>query len=346
MPISQNIIDELKNQGIKPDSSQIILIDNLCSIEFNKKSIFNLRIKKNIKKSGIYIWGDVGRGKTLITQTFIKSCTNIVTKSFHYIDLMKFIHKKLSEYSGKKNPLINVKKALYKDCQLLFIDEFQVEDVADAMIIGNLISELIHDGLNIIITSNAHPNDLYKDGLQRKKFLDSMEILKQKLKIFELDAGTDYRTKKIMEFNADAKNYSDNDIRELISGNVDAEKFLSSKLAVNNRDFECKLAINNLLWIEFSNFFRQATGTDDYIFICDRYDWIFISDFMECDDDSLDIIRRFISFVDIAYKEKSKVRFFFNSHDISKTYSGEKLGIIWDRCESRLKEMISFHHLS
>ena len=67
---------------------------------------------------------------------------------------------------------------------------------------------------------------------------------------------------------------------------------------------------------------------------------------MECDDDSLDIIRRFISFVDIAYKEKSKVRFFFNSHDISKTYSGEKLGIIWDRCESRLKEMISFHHLS
>ena len=88
MPISQNIIDELKNQGIKPDSSQIILIDNLCSIEFNKKSIFNLRIKKNIKNSGIYIWGDVGRGKTLITQTFIKSCTVRVQK-LHYFQELK-----------------------------------------------------------------------------------------------------------------------------------------------------------------------------------------------------------------------------------------------------------------
>ena len=347
MPVSQNIIDELKNQGIQADSSQIILINNLCSLELNKKTLFNLRIlNKKRTKSGIYIWGDVGRGKTLITQTFIKKCIDVCTKSFHYIDLMKFIHKKLSEYSGEINPLKKVKKALQKDCQLLFIDEFQVEDVADAMIIGRLISELIEDGLNILITSNAHPNDLYKDGLQRKKFLDSMEILQQKVEVFELNAGIDYRTKTIMEFTSVKKNYTDEEIQKLINGNADSEAILSSRITINDRNFECKQVNNNLLWLGFKNFFRQPTGTDDFIYICDKYDWIFISDFIECDDDSLDIIRRFISFVDIAYKEKTKVRFFFNEQEISKTYSGQKLGIIWERCESRLKEMVLFDHLN
>ena len=343
----QNIIDELKNQGIQADSSQIVLINKLCSLELNKKTLFNFRIiKKKKKRLGIYVWGDVGRGKTLITQTFIKNCLDICTKSFHYIDLMKYIHKKLSDYSGEINPLKKVKKALQKDCQLLFIDEFQVEDVADAMIIGNLISELIEDGLNIIITSNAHPNDLYKDGLQRKKFLDSMEILQQKVEVYELNAGIDYRTKTIIELNSFEKSHTNEEIQKLINGNVDSGSIFSSRITINDRDFECKQVNNNLIWIGFEDFFRQPTGTDDFTYMCNKYDWIFISDFIECDDDSLDIVRRFISFVDIAYKEKTKVRFFFNEQEISKTYSGQKLGIIWERCESRLKEMVLFDHLN
>ena len=347
MLVSQNIIDELKNQGIQADSSQIVLINKLCSLELNKKTLFNFRIiKKKKKRLGIYVWGDVGRGKTLITQTFIKNCLDICTKSFHYIDLMKYIHKKLSDYSGEINPLKKVKKALQKDCQLLFIDEFQVEDVADAMIIGNLISELIEDGLNIIITSNAHPNDLYKDGLQRKKFLDSMEILQQKVEVYELNAGIDYRTKTIIELNSFEKSHTNEEIQKLINGNVDSGSIFSSRITINDRDFECKQVNNNLIWIGFEDFFRQPTGTDDFIYMCNKYDWIFISDFIECDDDSLDIVRRFISFVDIAYKEKTKVRFFFNEQEISKTYSGQKLGIIWERCESRLKEMVLFNHLN
>ena len=87
---SQNIIDELKNQGIEPDSSQIELIRKLCRIRFNKNNFLNLKFFKNTSCSGIYIWGEVGRGKTLITNAFLKKCTSIKFKSFHYIDLMKF----------------------------------------------------------------------------------------------------------------------------------------------------------------------------------------------------------------------------------------------------------------
>ena len=343
---SQNIIDELKNQGIEPDSSQIELIRKLCRIRFNKNNFLNLKFFKNTSCSGIYIWGEVGRGKTLITSAFLKKCTSIKFKSFHYIDLMKFIHSKLTEYAGKKDPLKLIKKDLSTECQLIFIDEFQVEDVADAMIVGNLVNALVDDGLKIILTSNAHPDDLYKDGLQRRKFLNAMEMLKKKVEVFKLVGEIDYRSKQIFAENVFGKNYSDKEISQLISVNAEAKNFIDNNLLINDRKFNCKQVQNNLLWIEFIDFFRQPTGADDFLMICEKYDWIFISGFSSCDDESLDIVRRFISFVDIAYKEKTKVKFFFNKCKINEIYIGTKMGVIWDRCESRLNEMHNFSHIN
>ena len=343
---SQNIIDELKNQGIEPDSSQIELIRKLCHIRFNKNNFLNLKFFKNTSSSGIYIWGEVGRGKTLITSAFLNKCTSIKLKSFHYIDLMKFIHSKLTEYAGKKDPLKLIKKDLSTECQLIFIDEFQVEDVADAMIVGNLVNALVDDGLKIILTSNAHPDDLYKDGLQRRKFLNAIEMLKKKIEVFKLVGEIDYRSKQIFAENVFGKNYSDKEISQLISVNTEAKNFIDKNLLINNRKFNCKQVQNNLLWIEFIDFFRQPTGADDFFMICEKYDWIFISGFSSCDDESLDIVRRFISFVDIAYKEKSKVKFFFNKCKINEIYIGTKMGVIWDRCESRLNEMHNFSHIN
>ena len=343
---SQNIIDELKNQGIEPDSSQIELIRKLCHIRFNKNNFLNLKFFKNTSCSGIYIWGEVGRGKTLITNAFLKKCTSIKFKSFHYIDLMKFIHSKLTEYAGKKDPLKLIKKDLSTECQLIFIDEFQVEDVADAMIVGNLVNALVDDGLKIILTSNAHPDDLYKDGLQRRKFLNAIEMLKKKIEVFKLVGEIDYRSKQIFAENVFGKNYSDKEISQLISVNTEAKNFIDNNLLINNRKFNCKQVQNNLLWIEFIDFFGQPTGADDFLMICEKYDWIFISGFSSCDDESLDIVRRFISFVDIAYKEKTKVKFFFNKCKINEIYIGTKMGVIWDRCESRLNEMHNFSHIN
>ena len=117
-------------------------------------------------------------------------------------------------------------------------------------------------------------------------------------------------------------------------------------LVINKRKFKCKTSINNLLWFEFSSFFKEPTGSKDYHYICKKFDWIFINDFGPNDDNSIDIVRRFISFVDIAYKEKTKVRFFFNDVSISSIYSGTKLDTLWQRCESRLHEMKNYDYLS
>ena len=107
---TQNIIDKLKNQGIEADASQIKLIRELVDLNIEKKSFLKTYLTNNIKKSGIYIWGDVGRGKTLISKTYLQSITNKNVKNFHYIDLMKYVHIKLTEYAGKKKSTRNCKE--------------------------------------------------------------------------------------------------------------------------------------------------------------------------------------------------------------------------------------------
>ena len=134
--MTKNIIDALKNQGIKADSAQLSLIEALSKIKTNKNftnAIWRFTRDENL---GIYIWGDVGRGKTLIVNEFVNQLQDTRVKSFHYIDFMSFVHDELNSSSGKKDPLKNVSNKIAYKCNLIFIDEFQVEDVADAMIVG------------------------------------------------------------------------------------------------------------------------------------------------------------------------------------------------------------------
>jgi len=346
MSITKNIIDALKNQEIRPDSSQQELIKKLANIEFRKGFAKSIKKFGNKEDLGIYIWGDVGRGKTLIINEYLKQLNPNDHKSFHYIDLMSFVHNELNINSGTKDPLNKVAKNLVKKCDLIFIDEFQVEDVSDAMIIGSLLIKILDSGTKIIITSNSHPNDLYKDGLQREKFIKSIMTCTEKLKIFKLDGEIDYRSRNIIDISRGKDYlYSEIDILNLIKDNFILSNEQNTEITINERKFKCKLSSNNLLWIDFMTFFKEPTGSKDYKFICDRLDWIFINNFKSCDDNYIDIIRRFISFIDIAYTKKAKVKFFFNDIDIKNIYAGEKLQFLWSRCSSRLTEMQSYGYL-
>ena len=346
MSDSQNIIDALKNQGAPPDLNQIALIKKLCEIKFSGLfSIFNIFFTQ--KNMGLYIWGDVGRGKTLIVKEYIKQLKRLDIESFHYIDFMSFIHNQLNNNAGNKNPLNKVAKTITSNSNLIFIDEFQVEDVADAMIIGDLLFKILNFGTRIIFTSNSHPNDLYKNGLQRKKFIDTLKISMKDIDIYNLKGDTDYRTRNIIGINTldQQKSYSDKDILGLIKENFTLDQSMQDKIFINDRKFNCKLKSNNILWIEYSDFFMMPTGSKDYKQICQNFDWIFISNFTKSDDDSSDTIRRFISFIDISYAEKTKVKFFTNHLDIANLYKGFKLEILWNRCVSRLYEMQTYEYL-
>lgn len=340
MSLSKNIIDELKNQGSIPNVYQEHLIKVFDNIQLNIgliDEIVNFFKKRSL---GIYIWGEVGRGKTLLTNAFLKNLPKkIHFQNFHYIEFMNYIHENLTNLSGKKDPLKEIAKILSKNNRLICIDEFQVEDVTDAMIIGNLLNMLLSLNVIIVITSNAHPDNLYIDGLQRQKLMKSINFLKTRIEIFHLKGDIDYRTNKII--NLDHKNtefFKDHDIHELINNAFGINNIIN-ELIINDRKFICKNLSNNFLWIEFTSFFGNPTSSSDYNYICEKFDWIFISDFILCDDDSIDLVRRFISFVDIAYMKKSKVKFFSTNIELPSLYDGKKIDNLWVRCSSRLKEM-------
>ena len=343
----KNIIDALKNQGANPDLSQINLIEKLCKMNISKKFSFKKVFSKD-NLLGTYIWGDVGRGKTLITKTYLKELKRDDIKSFHYIDLMSYIHDQLNKNSGVKNPLSKISKALTKDTSIIFIDEFQVEDVADAMIIGDFLKHISGHGTKIILTSNAHPNDLYLDGLQRQKFLASLKIFLENVNIHKLDGEIDYRTRNIIKFDEHESNkiIPDEEIFKFIIDNFGLDQQKSDQILINDRKFNCKLVSNNILWIEFNDFFAEATGSKDYTYISNKFDWIFISNFKKNNDDTIDIVRRFISFIDITYTNRTKIKFFFNDIAIESIYLGSKIENLWVRCKSRLSEMRTQEYLT
>ena len=348
MSDTQNIIDKLKNQGLEPNLNQIKLISNLNRINLKKRNIFKIIRLKDDALNGIYIWGDVGRGKTLITKEYLSFNDHLRIKDFHYIDFMNFVHAELNNNSGSKNPLKLVTKSLLSTYELLFIDEFQVEDVADAMIVGDLLNKIVDRGMKVILTSNAHPNDLYQNGLQRQKFIKSINIFADKIKIFKLEGDIDYRTKNLIELNKKkiGIGYSEEEILNVIRNNFGLDFIKNENIEINNRKFKCKLALKNLLWIEFNSFFQQPLGSTDYKFIFENFDWVFISNFDSCNDEKIDLVRRFISFIDIVYVEKAKVKFFFNKVKEKDLYSGDRLEILWRRCQSRLIEMQTFEYLN
>jgi cell division protein ZapE len=260
---------------------------------------------------------------------------------------MQNIHNELSVMSGKSDPLNLIAKSLSKKYKIIFIDEFQVEDVADAMIIGNLLNQLIQLDVVLYITSNAHPDDLYKDGLQRQKFIDVMKAMQKQFNIYKLDGVIDYRSRNIANVNQENSNkfFDEKDILLVIKENFDNKNFTKKTLNINSRQFTCKAVSNDFLWISFSDFFIEPNGSSDYMEISKNTEWVFLNDFKYCDDNSTDIIRRFISFIDICYRDKTKIKFFFNGIAYEKLYTGNKLEILWDRCQSRLSEMQTSEYL-
>ena len=331
------VLENLKLKGIEPDEVQQSFLKNFIEIDSKYKPPILFRKQKNL--GSFYLWGPVGRGKTELLKA-INECYFKNAGIFHFIEFMQLIHASLSEISKTKDPLLLIAEDISKKYQILFIDEFQIEDISDAMIIGLVLDYLIKNGVRIMLSSNAPPEDLYKDGLQRNKFLPTIQLIQSQFYITSLQGEEDYRLRKISSFS----NALD-DVEKFLHKTFQEDWVQSNNFTINNRVFSCKGHSHKFLWISFKDFFSEPCGSKDFIEICKTYDWLFINEFHSCDDDSLDIIRRFISFLDIAYQEKQKIKFFAESTLLANIYTGSQLNLLWERASSRLHEMSNKKYL-
>ena len=337
------VLENLSIQSVTIDNAQASFLEKFIEQDsaYKPPTFFS----KNNSIGNLYLWGPVGRGKTMLLQA-LKDSYFSHAGQFHFIEFMQLIHKKLSEFSGNSDPILKVVKSLSNDFKIIFIDEFQIEDIADAMIIGTLIEALSQKGTRMFISSNSHPDDLYKEGLQRAKFLQTIDFINKNFFIHHLLGSEDYRLKEIAKFDSSAKDgNSFGCVKDFLQRTFNQDITYTTEFLTNDRKFNCLGCSDKALWLSFEDFFSSPCSSKDFIEIVKTFEWVFINNFHACNDDHLDKIRRFISFIDIAYQEKQKLKCFYDPNLMINLYSGDQLHHLWVRTESRLHQIASKKYL-
>ncbi|MDG1287259.1 MAG: cell division protein ZapE [Rickettsiales bacterium] len=298
---------------------------------------------------GIYLWGDVGRGKSMLMDLFYDHVPkSILTRRIHFHAFMTEIHEALYEFResnpGEDDPLPIIAEDFASTCQVLCLDEFQVHDIADAMILSRLFEALVEQGVITVTTSNRPPDGLYKDGLQRDSFLPCIALLKQRFEILALDHDTDYRLEKLRGSDVyfqPAKNIKP---MEKLFNSLTQHSAQASILHVKGRDIILAKTADGMAWASFSELCEAALGAEDYNTLACEFHTIFLTDIPKMTTDNRNEAKRFVLLIDAIYEHKAR---FICSADApaEELYPSGDGSFEFQRTVSRLMEMQSSAYL-
>lgn len=292
---------------------------------------------------GLYVWGGVGIGKTYLLDCFYH-CLPFQNKlRMHFHLFMQWIHQELKNHQGKKDPLKYIAKELAEKAILLCFDELMVSDITDAMLLRRLFDMLFLEGVCLVATSNVIPDDLYKDGLQRKLFLPAIALLKQNTKVIHLSTFSDYRLRHLKDAGVF---YTPND--EIATENMEKSFNALTNGMVENADpieiygrtICIKKQAGNTIWFDFDAICAVPRSQHDYLAIAQKYDTVFISDVPFIHSQAKDRIALFIRMIDVFYD--ARVRLVLSAETLAENiYSHGHMMFEFKRTLSRLLEMQS-----
>lgn len=326
--------DPLQQQVIKH-------FDGLFEQVTKKKSWFS----RSHKLFGIYLWGPVGRGKTMIIDMFLNSLpVNIIYQRYHYHAFMRMIHKELKAIQGTKDPLTVIAKKLKKEMQLLFLDEFFVMDMANAMILGDLLKALFKENFILLTTSNCDPDELYKDGMFRERFLPAIEAIKDNMQVLTLTCEKDYRMKQHLEsqrylfpLNDKTKQTLKDVFHHLTRGTVITHEAIN----ILDRDIELVARNENIIWFEFAKICSVPRSQNDYLALADQFDMFIISDIPKFDIKDENAGLYFTMLIDVLYDEHKQIIMSAETSLEDLFPQAGPLALGFERTYSRLIEMQS-----
>lgn len=295
----------------------------------------------------MYFYGGVGRGKTYLMDLFFHSLTTERKLRLHFNHFMLRVHQQLALLEGQINPLQQIAKMFAAETDLLCFDEFYVDDIADAMIIAGILTALFDEGVILVATSNSHPEDLYRNGLQRARFLPAIELLKNHCDIVHLDGQSDYRLHRLIKteiYHYPLSNEASTRIEISFESLAQGERIYGQEIAINQRQMKTIAFSADSLLIEFSTLCGDPRSVVDYIAIAILYRTIFLVNIKQMDDAENDRVRRFVVMVDEFY-ERHVVLIISAEVEIQQLYRGNKLSFEFKRCVSRLLEMQSQAYL-
>ena len=296
---------------------------------------------------GVYLWGSVGRGKTWLMDLFFASLGGGARRQ-HFHQLMRELHAALAAIRQREAPLEIVARRMARRAQLWCLDELQVNDIADAMLLGTLFEALLRAGVTLVFTSNLPPSSLYRDGLQRARLLPAIALLEQRLDVLEVDAGTDYRLHQLRQ----APVYFDRADPATVARFAALYTELAGKhgeatrhLVINGRHFSAQRRAGDVVWFSFATLCGSARSAADYAELADSFHTVFVSDIPVLDASQDDAARRLISLVDEFYDRGVKL-IASAAAAPALLYQGERLAFEFRRTASRLVEMQSEAYLA
>lgn len=297
---------------------------------------------------GVYLWGSVGRGKTFLMDLFQQSLPEGIALRVHFHRFMQDIHARLRALPGQSDPLVTVARQIADAYRVICLDEFFVSDIGDAMILGNLLEALFERGVVLVTTSNTAPQNLYKDGLQRERFLPAIALIEEHCETVELVSPTDWRLRALKQapvYHCPPDAAAEQAMLatfQRVAGGPGRENF---SMTLNDRDVAVRREANSVIWFDFAALCEGPRGVADYIELARSYGTLLVSNVPQFTRQSEDAARRFVELVDELYDRGVKL-VLTAAVPITDLYEGHRLRFAFARTQSRLIEMQSEDYLS
>lgn len=296
----------------------------------------------------LYLWGQVGRGKTFLCDLFYESVAATPKRRVHFHHFMRAIHADLRTLEGQRDPLVEVAARIARETRLLCLDEFFVGDIGDAMILGNLLRALFERGVVLVTTSNTPPAQLYRDGLQRERFLPAIALLERRCEVVELVSDRDWRLRALRQapvYCTPAGAEAERRLLAIFNRVARGAARHDFMLRLNEREVAVRREADGVIWFEFTALCEGPRAVADYIELARTYHTILVSNVPEFTPQTDDAARRFIELVDEVYDRGVKL-VLSAALPIVELYDGERLRAEFARTESRLIEMQSEEYLA
>lgn len=338
---------DLENPDFQSDPAQAQAVDALQAIYQQLVDTPPSRLRRRwIPVRGLYLWGGVGRGKTYLMDCFYESLPFTRKRRTHFHRFMQGVHEARKQYKNERDPLRLIARDLGKTRVLCF-DEFYVADVADAMILAQLTTALFAQGVTLVATSNIAPDDLYKDGLQRARFLPAIDRIKRRCQVMHLDNGIDYRWRVLEDarlYHQPANGAAHAQLGRYFQRIAQGSKQENADLQVHGRNIPTQCLAEDVVWFGFNALCTGARSADDYSELARCFHTVLLEDIPVLTAEDDDATRRLINLVDEFYDRGVKLIVSADAMP-EDLYTGKRLAFEFQRTVSRLHEMGSREYL-
>lgn len=296
---------------------------------------------------GLYMWGGVGRGKTWLMDMFFHSLPGDRKMRLHFHRFMLRVHEELTELQGQENPLEIVADGFKAETDVLCFDEFFVSDITDAMLLATLLQALFARGITLVATSNIPPDDLYRNGLQRARFLPAIDLINEYCDVMNVDAGIDYRLRTLTQAHLYLTPLGEQTRETLdrmfvkLAGKAGEE---APVLQINHRPLQAIRSVDGVLAVDFHTLCEEARSQLDYIALSRLYHSVILYNVQVMGPLKENTARRFLALVDEFYERHIKLVIGAEA-SMFEIYQGVQLKFEFQRCLSRLQEMQSEEYL-